>query len=105
VSDKTHIELALGWLNSGVITNESGEELFKLGAKHKHSIVKIVHADPTYTVEFKKEILEKTLGEDKSDMAENVRATCEALIPDAENKKKAWESFIDPNSTESVYKR
>jgi len=42
--------------------------------------------------------LDKTLGDDKSDIAINVRETCNASLPDAENKRKVWESLIDSSS-------
>lgn len=90
VSNLGHIELALKWLEKGAITKENGEEVFKLAQKHKYSIVKVVFEEPSYPVSFKQELLDKTIGEDKSDIAVNVRETCRALIPDAESKAKIW---------------
>lgn len=105
VSEKSHIDISLKWHETGVISNEQGEELFKLSAKHKQSIVKIVFADISYPVEFKNELINKTLGDDKSDIAENLRAACDALLPDADSKRKTWEIITDVESKESIYKR
>lgn len=105
VSHKDHIEIALKWLERGAILTENDEELFKLAAKHKYSILKVLHGDPSFPTDFKNELLNKTLGDDKSDITENVRETCNAAIPDAANKQKVWESLIDPTSEDSIYKR
>lgn len=69
ISHKDHIDLALKWLEKGAITKENGDELFKLAKKHKYSIVKLVFEDPSYSTEYKHELLEKTIGDDKSDIA------------------------------------
>ncbi len=45
VSHADHIQTALVWLDKGAITRENGEEVFKLGTRHKQSIVKIVFGD------------------------------------------------------------
>lgn len=50
VSHKDHIDMALTWLEKGAIMSENGEEVFKLAAKHRYSIVKIVYADLSYTL-------------------------------------------------------
>ena len=51
------------------------------------------------------ELLEKTLGDDKSDIAKRVRLTCDAGLPEAENKAKVWKELTDLSSTESIYDR
>jgi hypothetical protein len=55
--------------------------------------------------ELKKSTMEIVIGDDKSDIAENAKETCLALLPTAENKAQVWAALIDPNSTESIYKR
>lgn len=45
------------------------------------------------------------MGEDKSDLSENLRASCEGLLPDAESKRRTWEIITDVDSKESIYKR
>lgn len=56
-----------------------------------------------FSQEFKKSLLEKVLGDDKSDVADHLRLTCEALGPDPKVKEKVWNELIDPNSKMSVY--
>lgn len=50
-------------------------------------------------------LLEKTLGDDKSDIAQNTRDTCMALLPTPESKAQVWQAITDVTSTESIYKR
>lgn len=42
------------------------------------------------TNEEKNELLEKIIGDDKSDLAKRLRIQCEVSIPDAAVKEKAW---------------
>lgn len=51
------------------------------------------------------DLLEVTLGEDKSDLVENCRASCLAGLPDAEVKAKVWSEITDPNCKDSLYVR
>ncbi len=53
VCDKAHLELVQTWLEKGAITRENGEEVFKLGTKHRYSIVRNVYEDPSYSLEMK----------------------------------------------------
>ena len=50
-------------------------------------------------------MLEKTIGDDKSDIAENVRLSCYASLPDPEQKAKTWQEITDSESKESKYVR
>lgn len=45
------------------------------------------------------------IGDDKSDLATNLRLTCRALHPSAENKAAVWKEFTDPASELSLYQR
>ena len=47
------------------------------------------------------DLLDRTLGNDSSNMAEATRASCIASLPDAEVKQKVWEQIIDPDSPDS----
>lgn len=100
VSDIEHLKLAQQWLESGIIFKDvaSKHELFKLGQKHKYSILKKIFEEPQISLEVKHELLAKTIGDDKSDIAENTKETCNALLPSAEGKAKIWAELIDPNS-------
>lgn len=73
--------------------------------KNKHSIIKAISKDEKLSKEAKLEIIEKTLGDDKSDLASAARETCLAGFPDAEIKARVWAEISDPHSTESVYTR
>lgn len=57
------------------------------------------------TNEFKKDLLEKHLGDDKSDLSKNTRIFCEAAQADPAVKEKIWKELINPNSTYSLYER
>ena len=49
----------------------------------------------------KMELLEMTLGDEKSDIADQTRATCMASLPDPAIKATIWEELTDPKNTES----
>jgi aminopeptidase N len=108
LSDKDHLNIAMDWMQGGhIFTLKGGErqQVFKLGQKHKYSILKKMFEEPSMPTEVKTSIMDTIIGEDKSDIAENTRETCLALIPSAESKAQIWAQIIDPNSTESLYKR
>ena len=46
-------------------------------------------------------MLEKVIGNDKSDLAKCLRLTCETAIADPAAKEKAWNEIINPNSETS----
>ena len=98
------MEQATSWLEAGKITHED-KVLYELGTKHKYSIVKAYFASSSPTYESKKALLAKTVGDDKSDIAENLRHTCEASLPDPEKKAETWASVTDPNSNDSLHVR
>ena len=104
LSDVKHLELAQAWLESGVITLE-GKEVFKLSTKHKYSIMVRIFEEPSVSGEVKANLLEKTLGDDKSDMAQNIRETCTAILPKEDVKASIWQQITDVTSTDSIYKR
>ena len=56
-----------------------------------------------FTLDFKKQLLEKVIGEDKSNFAKILlRLLCEAATADSQVKAKVWNKLIDPNSTSSI---
>jgi len=91
--------------NIFVLEEGQRKQVFKLGQKHKYAILKKMFEEPTIPTEVKLSTMNNIIGDDKSDIAENTKETCLALIPTAEGKAKVWEALIDPNSTESIYKR
>jgi len=50
-------------------------------------------------------MMEHVMNDDKSDIAENVRLTCMAYLPDTAGKAETWKALIDINSTESLKER
>ena len=102
-----HLKLAEQWLETGTIFRDAATkaEVFKLGKKHQYSILKKLFEEPTVEHATKLALLEKVLGEDKSDIAQNTRDTCMALLPSAEGKAQVWAAITDVTSTESIYKR
>ena len=107
LSDIAHLQLAQQWLDTGIIFADPATKtkLFELGKTHKFSILKKIFEEPSLPLDLKHQLLEKTLGDDKSDLAQNARETCLALIPTAESKAALWASITDVNSTDSNYKR
>jgi len=93
LSDQDHLKSALEWMQDGhIFVLKGGErhQVFKLGQKHKYSILKKMFEEPTMPTEAKKSMMDNIIGEDKSDIAENTRETCLALIPSAESKEQIW---------------
>jgi len=107
ISSKEHIDLALGWNEAGNIYSPSNKEkvLLQLSKAHKNSIVVQIAKSSEVTSEFKKEVLNKHIGDDKSDLSKNLRITCEAAEADPAVKEKFWKELTDPNSTCSLYEK
>jgi len=98
------MELVLVWLENSKIENE-GALVFELTTSHKHSVLRMLFKDPNFSKEMKLAVLEKTLGDDKSDPAEKTRIKCMSGLPDAESKEAAWLAITDVNSKESIAER
>jgi len=95
-----HINLSLKWLESGFIFAPSAPEksLYTLQNMQKYSILKSVFKEPSIDKATKMALLEKTLGDDKSDIATNTRECCLAAIPEPENKERVWKELTEPGS-------
>jgi len=104
LSSQENIQTALGWLESGKIT-AGDEQLFEIQKKHKWAILKALFRSKHFATDIKMELLEMTLGEEKSDLALQTRATCMASLPDPDVKATIWAEITDPDSTESLYMR
>jgi hypothetical protein len=50
-------------------------------------------------------LLERVLGEDKSDLANSVKETALASLADPEIKERVWKELTDLESKESIYAR
>ena len=94
------MQTALGWLETGKIT-VGDAQLFELTKNHKHSILRPLFCSKDFSTKDKMDILEMTLGDDKSDIATETRAFCMAGLPDASVKASIWNDITDPANTES----
>jgi hypothetical protein len=104
ISTEEQISKAIEWLKSGKIEDE-GRVILELKPKHKHSVLKKYFTLKDVADKNKFEMLELVMGDDKSDIAENVRLTCKAYLPNAAGKEETWKALIDINSTESLKER
>ena len=68
LSSQESIQTALGWLESGKIAVGDGEP-YEINTSQKHSILKALFKSKDFATDVKMELLEMTLGEDKSDIA------------------------------------
>jgi len=68
-------------------------------------LIKVLHRFKEIPLEKKTELLNKVLEGDNSDLASNLRLTCESALPSAEAKAKVWAILTDLNSTESMYQK
>lgn len=71
LSDVDHIKLAESWLENGKIFKDPSTKspLFDLGTKHKYSILKRIFEEPSFDISHKNQLLDKIIGDDKSDIA------------------------------------
>jgi len=97
------LRLALAWVDAGHIQSEKGDDLYKLTNTHKLKIVKVCHKSKALSADEKKQLLEKVLVDDKSDLARHCRLTCFATEP--ANKEQVWKDLLDPKSDYSLYDR
>lgn len=104
VASDDQLKQCIEWMDQSEITVD-GKSLYKLAKKHNYSILSRMFKSKSFSVEQKNAKLEKVIGDDKTDVAENTRAKCYAGLPDAEVKAKVWAEITDPHSKESVYLR
>lgn len=74
----------------------------KLTIENKRSLVRAIFAQPAIDRSAKFALLDKVLGNDKSDKAVLTRIFCKAALPDADEKKQAWKEFTDISSKMQV---
>ena len=102
LSSKENVQAALGWLETGKIT-VGDAALYDITTNHKHTILKMLFKSKDFQTTDKMELLELTLGDEKSDLADRTRATCMASLPDPDVKAQIWKDLTDPANTESKY--
>jgi len=72
---------ALGWLQAGKICNSEGVTVVELNAGHKRGILRKVFEDPSIPREKKMAMMEEVMGDDKSDLAENLDSRAWHVYP------------------------
>ena len=79
--------------------SEEGNKLFELNNSHKDSIVIKCFETKYVSIQEKQALLELVVGDDKSDIAINLKLTCHALTPDLNIKEEVWREITNPNSS------
>ena len=99
------------WVERGHITDldEYGyvgkKQVFSLKSGHKYSIVKVISKSQNVPEITKQEMLDKVLGEDKSDISIQCRMQCEASRNHMGCKRTVWYELIDPKTKLSLKER
>lgn len=102
MANEENMRTALGWLEQSKIS-VNDQHLYELKPMHKQTILKVVFKSTAFSQEQKMDLLDLTLGEDKSDLSENCRVSCMASLPDPEVKAKIWQEITDMESKHSLY--
>lgn len=76
--------------------------MLKLTVSHKHAIVRALYRSKESNTEERKKWLDAVTEGDKSDLVEQLKATCDALEPSAENKERIWNILVNDKDT-SLY--
>ena len=102
--NKENEELGQSWLLSGFIHSKEDKKtkLFELGKKSSRDLLQSLCYSEFITIGEKQQYLDKVLGKDHSDVAQELRLGCFAAIPDAKLKEEVWKEFTNPNSKLSL---
>jgi hypothetical protein len=84
VLTKSDIETASQWLDA---PTPAGVNLSKA---HKSGVLITICRSDAFGREYKDSMIQKILGDDQSDTATQTKLTCEAAMPDKEQKMKIW---------------
>jgi len=71
----------------------------------QEAIIKTIYSKTEFAEKTKKELLDLVIGDDKSDLAENLKLGCEARYPSKKVKNQVWAKIIDPENSLSRYQR
>ena len=104
ICSKEQIQLAQSWVDTGFIhtSADANSSLNELTPADKRKILKTLCKSTQITTETKQALIEKVLGDDKSDVAKKTRLGCEASFATKENKDKLWAIFIDEKTELSI---
>lgn len=99
--------MARSWVEKKYVhtADAADTKIYDLSQNNFFAICKVLSKSAHMTTDEKKALLEQVVGDDKSDLAKNVRIQCETSIPDADVKEKAWNEIVNPNSTYSDKER
>lgn len=102
-----HTNWAIDWLKKGSICDKHGNKIegWELNKSHKHAIVVEAHSKRSIDADEKQKLLDEVIGDDKSDVATNLKLACKASIPDKESKEKVWNDITDHTNNFSSYER
>jgi hypothetical protein len=92
--------MVLKWCKEG--KTDSG---YVLNKSHKNQILKIVFRSKDFSLVEKNSLFTLVHGDDTSDLAQNIRLTCMASLPDAGVKEEVWLELVAPQSKFSLYQR
>ena len=101
-----HIELAISWINKRAAhLPGSQDKIFELNNSQVYALLKRVHKSSAVSDEVKAELLEKVIGEDKSDVSLNTRLTCKASSADPAVKAECWRDLTSAETKCSLHER
>jgi hypothetical protein len=95
---KPDIETVTKWIDGPTPGN------IKLSKAHKSGILITICRSDHYGRQYKDSMIQQLLGDDKSDTAMATKLTCEAAMPDKEQKMKIWHQLTGIED-ESVVKK
>lgn len=99
IHSEESISLVQGWLERGYIylPGKPEERIVALNKRQGRELLKGLCPVRVLTPERKMSLMEKVLGSDKTDLAEETRVYCHAAMPDQEAKKAAWSLILNQN--------
>lgn len=110
ISCHEHVILSHKWFQKGAVYHPSNpnKDLIKLSDSHKRQIIKQIYKNEEsgeVTKQFKTDLLNNFLGDDKSDISQNLRFYCQATSADPKTKEQVWKDLVDPKTKLSFYER
>lgn len=101
------IALIHQWISEGKVWNTVGgkkvELSIKISPEQRNQMLIKVSSSREIATDVKLALVEKTLKDDKTELAEYCKLSCNAALPDADNKAVLWMKIIDPESKYSLY--
>lgn len=100
IHSKESISLVQGWLERGYVylPGKPEDRITDLNKRQARELLKglcPVRDTSVLTQEQKMSLVDKVLGTDKTDLAEEARVYCQAALPDEQAKKDAWALILN----------